>query len=409
MNFPNFSEESTSLAKKHLTKSIFNALKDKETPNGFSLSMALASGIKNHDSGIGIYAGDAESYTVFSTLLLPIIEDYHGVTSGTIHGTDRSVLHLPDPDPHHQYILSTRIRVARNLAGYPFTPFIREKQRQKVTQKIIKALECLPETLTGLYISMDPGQGQGGHQVSMAIPSDVPLVSKKHSSPASTPNTSTNTPNMCQCDEPGAQRIRNTEDIDKLKITPDKGQLQGFPIHSFSFKKGDRFQEAAGINRDWPKSRGCFISHDTRFRVWIHEEDHLRIISMDDHGDMATTFNRLAFALKNLEDKLKFAWNDKLGYLAACPSNIGTGMRAGVHIHLPRLFNRQELLHEEARRLNLQVRGTQGEKTQVEKAVFDISNEQRLGITEKKCLQTLHRGVSRLIALEQDLEREKIG
>ncbi|MFK5952915.1 MAG: phosphagen kinase [Desulfobacterium sp.] len=398
MNFPNFSDESTSLAKKHLTKSIFNALKGKETPNGFSLPMALASGIQNHDSGIGIYAGDAESYAVFSALFSPIIEEYHGITPGTIHGPDRSVVHLPDPDPQHQYILSTRIRVARNLAGYPFTPFIREKQRKKVTQKIIKTLECLPETLTGVYISMDPGQGQE-EPPPMAMPSNVPLVSKRHSSPGSTPN-------ICQCDEPKTQHTRNTKKTDKLKIALDKKQLQALPLKSFLFKKGDRFQEAAGINRDWPSSRGYFISHDTLFRVWIHEEDHLRIISMDDHGDMATTFNRLAFALESLEDKLKFAWDDTLGYLAACPSNIGTGMRAGVHIRLPRLFNQQELLHEEARRLNLQVRGTQGEKTQVEKAVFDISNGQRLGITEKKCLQTLHRGVIRLIALEQDLESE---
>ena len=404
MNFSIFSEKSTSLARKHLTESIFNALKDKKTPNGFSLPMALASGIRNHDSGIGIYAGDAESYGVFSALFSPIIEEYHDVTPGTIHGTDRSVVHLPDPDPYHQYILSTRIRVARNLAGYPFTPFIREKQRQKVTQEIIKALECLPETLTGLYLSMDPSQGQD-HQVSTVFSLNVPFVSKKQSSPASTPNT----PNICQCDESGAQRTRNTKETDKLKIALDKKPLQALPLKSFLFKKGDRFQEDAGINRDWPKSRGCFISHDTRFRVWIHEEDHLRIISIDDNGDMATTFNRLAFALESLEDKLKFAWDDTLGYLAACPSNIGTGMRAGVHIRLPRLFNRQELLHEEARRLNLQVRGTQGEKTQVEKAVFDISNEQRLGITEKECLQTLHQGVSHLIALEQDLEREEIG
>ncbi len=405
MNFPIFSVESTSLAKRHLTESVFNALKNKKTPNGFSLPMALASGIKNHDSGIGIYAGDAQSYALFSALFLPIIEEYHGLTPGIIHGTDRSVVDLADPDPHHQYILSTRIRVARNLAGYPFTPLIREKQRQKVAQKIIKALECLPETLKGMYISMNPGQDRED-QPPMSMPLNVPLVSKKYSAPASTLNPPTNT---CQCDEPEAQRTRDIEETDKLKIALDKKQLQGLPIQSFLFKKGDRFQEAAGINRDWPKYRGCFISYDTRFRVWIHEEDHLRIISMDKHGDMATTFNRLAFGLESLEDKLKFAWDDTLGYLAACPSNIGTGMRAGVHIRLPRLFNRQELLHEEARGLNLQVRGTQGEKTQVEKAVFDISNEQRLGITEKKCIQTLHQGVSRLIALEQNLEKEEIG
>ena len=396
MNFPSFSQESTSLARKHLTRSIFNALKNKKTPNGFSLAMALASGIKNHDSGIGIYAGDAESYNVFSPLFSPIIEEYHGITPGTIHAADRSIVDLPDPDPHHQYILSTRIRVARNLAGYAFTPCIPEKQRKQVTQKIITALDCLPKQLRGVYFSMNHDQK---HLVPMPTPSNVSLVPKQ-SSPGATANT-------CQCDETCTQLAHGTGKTDKLKITPDNKQLQSRPIHSFLFKRGDRFQEAAGINRDWPRDRGCFVSHDTRFRVWIHEEDHLRIISMDDRGDMATTFNRLTFALENLDNQLKFAWDDTLGYLAACPSNIGTGMRAGVHIRLPRLFKRQELLNEEARRLNLQIRGTQGEKTQVQKAVVDVSNEQRLGITEKKCLQTLHRGVSHLITLEQALAKKK--
>ncbi|SMC47802.1 creatine kinase/arginine kinase [Desulfocicer vacuolatum DSM 3385] len=358
MNFPVFSKKSTALAGKHLTESVFSTLKEKKTPNGFSLPMALASGIKNHDSGIGIYAGDAESYAVFSAVFSPLIEEYHGIPPGTPHGTDRSVVDLPNPDPRGQYILSTRIRVARNLAGYAFTPFIQRQQRREVTRKIMSALASLPDSLAGIYLSMEQD----------------PL------SPVTMP--------------PNAQFI-------------PKKQLQPMDLHSFIFKKGDRFQEAAGINRDWPDARGCFISQDTRFRVWINEEDHLRIISMDGHGDMSSTFNRLAIALENLESTLKFAWNDTLGYLAACPSNIGTGMRAGVHICLPRLFHQQDLLHKEVRQLNLQVRGTQGEKTRVEKAVFDISNERRLGITERKCLVTLHRGISRLIELEQTLERKK--
>lgn len=327
MIFPVFPKDASSLAAKHLTQSIFNALKNKKTNTGYTLNRALSSGIQNKDSHIGVYAGDADTYRVFSNLLLPVIQEYHRVLPGTVHKSDRTMVTLPDPDPHRRYILSTRIRVARNLKGYAFTPFIDTQHRKRVEHLSITAFKELPSPFSGEYISMD-------------------------------------------C------------------------------THDILFKKGDRFQDAAGINRDWPASRGCFMSHDTRFRVWINEEDHLRVISMDNHGDMATTFNRLVTGLELLEKKLNFAWDDTLGYLASCPSNIGTGMRAGVHIRLPHLFQTPEILHGEAKKLNLQVRGTRGEKTRVEDAVFDISNEKRLGITEKDCIKTLHRGIVHLIRLE---------
>ena len=333
MDFPNYPEGASSLARQYLTPAIFKTLKTKKTCTGFTLAQALRSGIANGDSAIGLYAGDAQCYEAFAALFLPVIQAYHRFAPREAHRTDRSALALPSPDPHGRYIVSTRIRVARNLENIAFTPSMDARARREVAAKVRDCLKSLPAPLSGRYISME-----------------------KEGDPR------------------------------------DAGLL---------FPRGDRFQETAGINRDWPTGRGCFVSQDKKFRVWINEEDHLRIISMDDHGDMGETFNRLCQGLDLMEARLSFARDLKLGYLAACPSNIGTGMRAGVHIRLPRLFKHPDLLAAEARQLNLQVRGTRGEKTRVEKAIFDISNEKRLGITEKECVQTLYHGICRLIRVEE--------
>ena len=105
----------------------------------------------------------------------------------------------------------------------------------------------------------------------------------------------------------------------------------------FLFKQGDRFLEAAGLNRDWPEGRGIFHNKDKTFLVWINEEDQLRIISMQKGGDISEVFTRLARASEELEKHFKFSYDERLGYLTSCPTNIGTGMRASVHVHFPNL------------------------------------------------------------------------
>jgi protein-arginine kinase len=135
--------------------------------------------------------------------------------------------------------------------------------------------------------------------------------------------------------------------------------------------------------------------------IWVNEEDHLRIISMEPGSDLAETFNRLSVAIKILEQNLKFSFNYKYGYLTSCPSNIGISMRASVHIKLPRLNKQKELLYKTAKQYKLQVRGTSGEKSSIENSIFDISNKQRLGISEKDCLDILSKGIQKLISLEK--------
>lgn len=124
-------------------------------------------------------------------------------------------------------------------------------------------------------------------------------------------------------------------------------------------------------------------------------------LSPDD--DIAGVFNRLARGLEHLGRQLEFAWDPDLGFLNSCPTNIGTAMRAGVHIRLEKLEKRPAALKEIVDRHHLQIRGTGGEKTRVANAVFDISNRRRLGVSPNEILRDLHAGVKEIIHREKAL------
>jgi creatine kinase/arginine kinase len=329
---------SRSKIKQHLTLSLYNDLKGIRTSSGYTLDQAIKSGIGNPDSAIGIYAGDMDSYDCFAPVLLPIIEDYHHLEPGWSHKPGMQKAVLPDLDPTRTFIRSSRIRVARNLRGFPFSGNMSLNQRQALEETIKQAFDTLPETLSGTYTGF--------------------------------------------------------ADLNESQFTAllEKG---------LAFPKGDRFMDAAGINQDYPTGRGIFISRDKVVRVWVNEEDHLRIIAQSPDGNISRVFNRLLEMVTVLGDTLEFAFDRKKGFLTSCPTNIGTTMRAGVHIHLKNLEQNVPLLESIARAHHLQIRGTKGEKTAVEGAVFDISNARRLGISANTILKDLHSGVQAIIQAEK--------
>ncbi len=339
MTYPTFPKGCTSLLSKYLTKEVFEALKNKKTANGFTLAKAINSGLKNIDSGIGVYAGDAESYELFASLFDPIIEDYHGVSS-TVHpqsnlNTDKLKMRKLD-----DYILSTRIRVGRNLKDFPLGTIISKAQRNEVEHLLSTTLNALEGELAGSYF---------------------PLVGMRK-----------------------------------------EVQLRLIEEH-FLFKEGDRFLEAAGLNRDWAEGRGIYHNHDKTFLVWVNEEDQLRIISMQKGGDVLEVFSRLVNAIEQLEKQLTFAFSERLGYIATCPTNLGTAMRASVHIKLPKLGEDMPRFKALTDKYHLQIRGINGEHSQSEEGIFDISNRRRLGVTEVEALQDMMDGVEELICLEKHL------
>ncbi|CDQ89731.1 unnamed protein product [Oncorhynchus mykiss] len=96
-------------------------------------------------------------------------------------------------------------------------------------------------------------------------------------------------------------------------------------------------------------------------------------------------------------------WNEHLGYVLTCPSNLGTGLRAGVHVKLPNM-SKHEKFSEVLKRLRLQKRGTGGVDTAAVGGVFDISNADRLGFSEVELVQMVVDGVKTLVEMEKRLE-----
>ncbi|KAL1480316.1 hypothetical protein MTO96_051133 [Rhipicephalus appendiculatus] len=337
-----------SLLKKYLTKEVFDKLKTRKTAMGATLLDVIQSGVENLDSGVGIYAPDAESYRVFADLFDPVIQDYHKFKPTDRHPPTNfgDLSTLRDVDPTNDFVVSTRIRCARSLQGYPFNPCLTEPQYREMEMKVVSTLTSLEDELSGTY---------------------YPLTG-----------------------------------MDK------KVQQQLIDDH-FLFKEGDRFLQAANACRFWPTGRGIYHNDAKTFLVWVNEEDHLRIISMQKGGNIRDVFSRLVKAVKAIEKKLPFSRDDRFGYLTFCPTNLGTTIRASVHIKIPKLSSNMSKLEEIAAKYELQIRGktfifltgTRGEHTASEGGVYDVSNKRRLGLTEYDAVRTMQDGILELIKLEK--------
>lgn len=171
----------------------------------------------------------------------------------------------------------------------------------------------------------------------------------------------------------------------------------------FLFKKGDRFLEAAGVNKEWPEGRGIFHNNDKTFLVWVNEEDHLRIISMEKGSDIGSVFSRLCRAVNEIDKQLGFQHTKQHGYLTSCPSNLGTGMRASVHVKIPHAKENPEF-DKICEKYHIQARGIHGEhseSTGEDAGVYDISNRRRLGLSEVECVQDMYNGVKSLLEIEK--------
>ncbi|KRG07745.1 hypothetical protein AWZ03_005448 [Drosophila navojoa] len=336
--------DSKSLLKKYLTKEVFDNLKNKVTPTFKSTLLdVIQSGLENHDSGVGIYAPDAEAYTVFADLFDPIIEDYHG----GFKKTDKhpasdfgDVNSFGNVDPTNEYVISTRVRCGRSMQGYPFNPCLTEAQYKEMEEKVSSTLSSLEGELKGKF---------------------YPLT--------------------------GMEKAVQQQLIDD----------------HFLFKEGDRFLQAANACRFWPTGRGIYHNDNKRFLVWCNEEDHLRIISMQQGGDLGEIYRRLVTAVNEIEKRIPFSHDDRLGFLTFCPTNLGTTIRASVHIKVPKLASNKAKLEEVAAKYNLQVRGTRGEHTEAEGGVYDISNKRRMGLTEYQAVKEMYDGITELIKLEKSL------
>jgi len=330
-----------SLVAKHVTKEKWDKLSGIVTKtSGFTLAKAIAVAVEFDNQHCGIYAGDEDSYIDFADVFDPLICEYHGLPAGFKHVSNMNVDEIKGNVASEVPVHSVRIRVGRSIQGFGLSPGITKEQRVGVEKLMAGAFTKFTGDLAGSY---------------------YPLTGM---------------------DEKVRQQLVDDH---------------------FLFMSGDPNLKVAGMERDWPEGRGIFHNAAKTFLVWINEEDQLRIISMQKGGDVRGVFERLARGIKTVQDSVKaesgkdFQLSDKFGYIHSCPTNLGTGMRASVHVDLPG-WTKEGLpaLQKRCEELSVQPRGTRGESGGQTGHTYDISNKHRLGHSEVSLVQTMIDGVNTL-------------
>ena len=335
--------------------SIYHNNKTSATALGVPFARCIKTGMDHQgpESIVGVVAGDEECYTKFAALFDPIIDMRHnGFAPADSHTTELNPEKLSGKpvDPDDKYILSTRIRTARSIRGLRLAPAISQAERRKVEQIMANALIQLEGELAGDYSPLAGSESYPEKLGGMSAEEEDQLRADRHL--------------FMESDNP---------------VT-----ISG------------------GIGRDWPDARGIFVNDAKNFLVWVNEEDHTRIISMELGSDINAVFTRYCQAISQVQSNLQqdgyeFQHSDRLGYVLTCPSQLGTGMRASFMIKIP-LFAEREDFREVCRNMQLDVRGDGVD------GVYDISNADRLGRSEVQLVNCLKDGAIKIIAIEQALE-----
>lgn len=158
------------------------------------------------------------------------------------------------------------------------------------------------------------------------------------------------------------------------------------------------------------KNKAAFIlGNDETVSIMLNEEDHIRLQSITGGLKLKEAYDYINKSDDLLEEKLDYAFDEKLGYLTSCPTNLGTGLRASVMIHLPALTMNKEIagLLNGLTQVGMTIRGLFGEGSQGEGNIYQISNQVTLGLSEEEILTNLT-GVINQIINQERLTRDRI-
>jgi len=233
--------------------------------------------------------------------------------------------------PHHQIVVSSRVRLARNVRNRPFPGWAKKADRTSVLEMVMPRVEELPEMQDSLSELL-----QDLTALEKQVLVERHLISREHAA----------------------------------------------------------------------KSVGSAVVMNRRqtLSIMVNEEDHLRMQSIRSGLQLRQAFKLVDKIDSELEGKLDFAYDPKLGYLTACPTNVGTGMRASAMLHLPGLVL-SELINQVIQAVNkigLAVRGLYGEGTEAMGNLFQISNQTTLGEKEEEIISRLTKVIETIIEKEHD-------
>jgi len=352
----------TDVLKKH--PDLYEKLKDKKTALGVGLAKCIKTGIDNpghpHIKTCGIVAGDEESYYLFKELFDKVIEKRHGgYAPDAKHPTnlDLNQLSKRKLDPTGKYVLTSRVRTGRSIKGTRLPPACSFEERRELESLIVKGLLSLQGILKGDYFPLNGSQSYAP--------------------------------------KPGGMSKEKQEEL---------------------LKKGNLFQEpdstlllSSGCGRHWPDARGIFHNEAANCFVWVNEEDQMRIVSMEKGDNIQAVFSRFINLCDGVQKVLKaegkdFMHSEHHGYILTCPSNLGTGLRAGSWVKIPLLSSRKDF-KSILKKLGLQARGQGGVDADSKGGIFDISNADRLGKGEIDLVNIMINGVADFVEWEQKLEK----
>ncbi|HWR45329.1 protein arginine kinase [Sporomusa sp.] len=152
-----------------------------------------------------------------------------------------------------------------------------------------------------------------------------------------------------------------------------------------------------------PESRALIVRDDAGVSIMVNEEDHLRLQCLETGLNLTDAFNKANAVDDIIEAKHDLAFMEHVGYLTACPTNMGTGLRASVMVHLPALALTKQVgrIMAVATQLGLAVRGLYGEGTEAAGNIFQISNQVTLGRTEQDIINNLSGVVKQVVDKER--------
>jgi protein arginine kinase len=238
--------------------------------------------------------------------------------------------------PHSDVVMTSRIRFARNLGGWPFPGWASERRRNELLAEIRPVIAALPVMKDGLneeYAGLTKTRKQ--------VLVERHLISREHAA----------------------------------------------------------------------RSTGCAVIIDRRqtAAIMINEEDHLRMQGIRAGLDLRAAYEGINEIDSELEKSLPYAFDQRLGYLTACPTNVGTGMRASVMLHLPALALSDQIkqVMNAVNKIGLAVRGLYGEGTEALGNFFQVSNQHTLGETEAELISRIE-GVAEHIVQAENNAREKL-
>ncbi len=239
-------------------------------------------------------------------------------------------------------IISTRIRLARNLTGYPFPCRLSETKAQEIAKKVYDALDRYSESFHCKFRDIDMSTVTSEQAISFM---ENHLISPEFVSTTKTEN-----------------------------------------------KKG----------------RHLILSDDNSVAVMVNEEDHIRIQVITDGMNLYEAYSLADKYDTLISETLSYAYDEQLGFLTQCPTNLGTGMRASVMMHLPALTKTGSIPRISASlgKLGLVMRGFNGESSDSKGCLYQLSNQITLGLSEKNAIDNLNTMAKQIITREREAAKE---